>query len=86
MLNDLFQFVLNLLDNAYNLFLSTPITTINGVFTRINDYSGTLVNLLQAIYFICGKGLVVFGIGVGIAIIVVKVVFAIVNLIGQFVP
>ena len=86
MLNDIFLFGLNLIDTIYNMFLLTPITTINSVFTKINDYSSTLTDLLQIVYFICGKGLVVFGIGVGVAIITIKVVFAIINLIGQFVP
>lgn len=86
MLNSLFLFALNLLDNAYTLFLETPITTLNSIFTKINDYSSTLTSLLQAVYFICGKGLVTFGIGIGIAIITIKLVFAIINLVGQFVP
>lgn len=86
MLNDIFNFGVNLIDMIFNSFLSTPITTLNSVFTKISEFSTTLTNLLQAMYFICGKGLVVFGIGVGIAIITIKVIFAVINLVGQFVP
>lgn len=86
MLNDIFLFGINLIDMFYNAFLTVPINTLNTAFTKINEYSGTLTDLIQAIYFICGKGLVVFGVGVGFSIITIKVIFAIINLVGQFVP
>jgi hypothetical protein len=52
----------------------------------IADYRFTLTNLLEGIYFFVGKTLVVFVWDFSIAVFCLAIIFAIVNLIGQFVP
>lgn len=87
MINFLIGQLLNLLDWCYtNLYISQLFTKINDIFTQINNYSSQWDNFMSIIFFVVGKPLIVFCVGVGVTIIIVKIVFGLIHLIGQFVP
>lgn len=86
MINFFLQQVLNGLDWLYTSYLSGFFSKITDLLTMFENSRTVFNEIVQIIYFICGKNLIVFGLGVGVTIIIVKIVFAIVNLIGQFVP
>ena len=87
MINFLIWQLLQILDWCYNnLYIKELFTKISEVFTQINSYSSQWDNFMSIIFFVVGKPLIVFCVGVGVTIIIVKIVFGLIHLIGQFVP
>ena len=87
MINFLIWQLFQILDGCYNnLYISELFTKINDVFTQINSYSSQWDNFMAIIFFVVGKPLIVFCVGVCVTIIIVKIVFGLIHLIGQFVP
>ena len=86
MINFFIEQVLAGLDYVYTQFLASFFTKITEIFTRFEDYQDIFEEFIQVMYFLFGKNLVVFFLGCCLTIIIVKVVFAIINLVGQFVP
>lgn len=87
MINFLIKQLLDLLDWCYtNLYINELFTKINDLFTMISNYQSQWDQFMGIIFFVVGKSLLVFCVGVGVAIIIVKIVFALIHLIGQFVP
>lgn len=87
MINFLIKQFLDLLDWCYtNLYINELFTKINELFTMISNYQSQWDQFMGIIFFVVGKSLLVFCVGVGVAIIIVKIVFALIHLIGQFVP
>ena len=88
MINDFIKWCIDLIDYFYNLIPSqyNLIDKITNLLSTLSDYQATWQTFTSIIFFIVGKPLVVACIGVGIAIIFVKLVFAIINIVGQYVP
>lgn len=88
MINDFIKWCLEIIDTFYDLIPSeyNLITKITDLVSSISSYSSTWNELTSVIFFILGKPLVVTCISVGICIIVVKLIFALINIIGQYVP
>lgn len=88
MINDFIKWGLDLIDYFYNLIPSNYnlITKIQDLITSLSTYQNTWNEFTSVIYFILGKPLVVTCISVGVCIIVVKLIFAIINIVGQYVP
>lgn len=87
MINFLIKQLLDLLDWCYtNLYINELFTKINDLFTMISSYQTQWDQFMGIIFFVVGKSLLVFCVGVGVVIIIVKIVFALIHLIGQFVP
>lgn len=88
MINDLINWCLNLLDYFYSLIPSqyNLIDKIQELITSLSHYQNTWNEFTSVIFFVVGKPLVVMCIGVGCAIIIVKLIFAIINIVGQYVP
>lgn len=86
MINFFLLQILNGLDWLYTNYLSGFFSKITDLFTMFEQSRSVFNEIVQIIYFICGKNLIVFGLSVGVTIIIVKIVFAIVNLVGQFIP
>lgn len=88
MINDFIKWGLDLIDYFYNLIPGNYnlITKIQDLITSLSTYQNTWNELTSVIYFILGKPLVVTCISVGVCIIVVKLIFAIINIVGQYVP
>lgn len=86
MINFFLLQILNGLDWVYINYLSGFFSKITELLTMFENSRTLFDEIIGIIYFFCGKNLIVFGIGVGVTIIIVKIVFAIINLVGQFVP
>ena len=86
MVNVFIEFVLSGLDWLYSQFLTGFFAKITAIFTMFETYESVFFDLMEIVYFLFGKNLIVFFLGCCLTIIIVKVVFAIVNLVGQFVP
>lgn len=87
MINFFIQQILNLLDWIYtNLYINELFTKLNDLFSQLNNYQSQWDDFMSIIFFVVGKPLIVFCVGVGVTIIIVKIVFALVHIVGQFVP
>lgn len=88
MINDFIKWCLDLIDTFYDLIPSqyNLIEKITDLITTISSYQSTWNDLTSVIFFVLGKPLVVACISVGVCIIVVKLIFALINIIGQYVP
>lgn len=86
MINFFIEQCLNGLDFIYNSYLTGFFTKITEIFTYFQQYYSTFEDFMEIVYFIFGKGLIVFFLSACLTIIFVKIVFAIINLVGQFIP
>lgn len=87
MINILVGVFLNILDWFYDFFdLAHYFDFWNTLTGYLSAQHDTLKNILEGIYFFMGKGIVTFIWDFGIGIFVLAIIFAIINLIGQFVP
>ena len=87
MINLLVDVFLNFLDWVYTL------GTVQEYFEFWNTITGyiaaeqyTLTQILEGIYFFVGKTLVVFVWDFSMGVFALAIIFAIINLIGQFIP
>lgn len=88
MINDFIKWCIDLIDSVYNQIpvQYNLIDKISSLLASLTDYQSTWQSFTSVIFFVVGKPLVVMCISVGIAIIVIKLVFAIINIVGQYVP
>lgn len=87
MINKLIDVFLNILDWFYDFFdLAHYFDFWNTLTGNLAQQHSTLQTILEGIYFFMGKTLVVFVWDFSIAVFVMAIIFAIINLIGQFVP
>ena len=86
MLNFFIEQALTGLDWVYTNFLTGFFSKITEIFTMFENYEDVFFDLMEIIYFLFGKNLIVFFLGCCLTIIIVKVIFAVINLVGQFVP
>lgn len=87
MINLLIQVFIDILNWIYTLgTVSEYFEFWNDVTGYLSSYQNTLTNILEGIYFFLGKTLVVFTWDFSIAVFGLAIIFAIINLIGQFVP
>ena len=87
MINKLVDVFLNILNWFYDFFdLAYYFEFWNTLTGNLAQQRTTLQNILEGIYFFMGKTLVVFVWDFAIAVFVMAIIFAIINLIGQFVP
>lgn len=87
MLTDFIIFCINFLDSilsGMSFFdkLQSLITTLNTYQTYINDFQ----YYLSGAYFIFGKPLIIFVVGLSATVFAVKLIGAIVMIVGQFIP
>lgn len=83
MINDILKWIINIIDNIYSLIPSdlNLFDKISSLLSTLSTYQETWNSLMSVIFFIIGKPLLTFCIGVGVAIILIKLVFAIINLV-----
>lgn len=87
MINLLVDVFIKILDWVYTLgTVSEYFEFWNTLTGYIASYQTTLIDILEGLYFFMGKTLVVFVWDFSIAVFCLAIIFAIVNLIGQFVP
>lgn len=87
MINDIASIPFKILDWLYNF---APIGAYFDMWEELTglvaSYRMTLTHLLEGIYFVFGKQLVITVWDFWIVICICALVFALINLIGQFVP
>ena len=87
MIND---FISNLIlafdDLLTNLGLYTKFTQLIGYLDDFQSYTTEFNKYLSGVYFIFGKSLVTYMISVFVIIVLIRIIFAIVHLVGQFIP
>lgn len=87
MINKLVDVAIYILDYIYTLgTVSEYFEFWNDLTGYIVDYRTTFVGILEGLYFFIGKTLVHFTWNFSIAVFCIAIVFAVINLIGQFVP
>lgn len=87
MINDLITKLIFAFDDLLtNVGLYTKLTTLLNHLSDFTQYTTEFQKYLTGVYFIFGKALIVYMISVFITVVVVRIVFAIVHLVGQFVP
>ena len=87
MFNAILNMLFDILDFFYGL---APVGAFFDMFEEITNYlvtyTGLTEEIFKGIYFIAGTNLVLFMIDWFILFVVFKVVFAIVNMVSQFIP
>lgn len=87
MINKLVDVFISILDWFYDFFdMAYYFDFWNTLTGNIAQHHTTLQNILEGIYFFMGKTLVTFVWDFSIAVFVLAIIFAIINLIGQYVP
>lgn len=87
MINLLVQVFIDLLDWIYSLgTVAEYFEFWNTITGYIAQEQHTLTKILEGIYFFVGKTLVVFVWDFSMGVFALAIIFAIINLIGQYVP
>lgn len=87
MINDLIIKIIMVFDNLYNNFgVSALIEDLIDKISTFEDYLSDFQYYLGGVYFVLGKPLVVFMVSVFSIIFTIRLVMAIVNIVGQFIP
>lgn len=87
MINDIVYYAISLLDIIFNFKVIQDFIDIIQEFNTLLQTGSTLfVTVLQGLYFIFGKNLVIFALTTFFVIVAVKIVMSIVNVVSQFIP
>ena len=87
MINDLISNLILSFDNFINnLGIYTKITSLIGYLDDFQTYTTEFNKYLSGVYFIFGKSLVIYLVSVFGIVLFIRIAFAVVHLIGQFVP
>ena len=87
MINKIIDVFLSILDWFYNTFdLAYYFDFWNTLTGNLSAQHDTIQTILRGIYFFMGKTLVTFVWDFAIAVFCLAIIFAIINLIAQFIP
>lgn len=87
MLNAYVQFCFDFLDAIYNIApINSFLNALDTILAYLDHYVFVCSDLFKGIFFIAGKDLVSAILAFFVAIIGCRVVLALVNVIGQFIP
>lgn len=87
MINDIISNLIIAFDDFITqLGLYTKITTLISYLDDFTTYTTEFNKYLSGVYFILGKSLVVYIVTCFALIVVIRIIFAVINLVGQFVP
>lgn len=87
MINDIISNLIIAFDDFITqLGLYTKITTLIGYLDDFATYTTEFNKYLSGVYFILGKSLVVYIVTCFALIVIIRIIFAVINLVGQFVP
>ena len=87
MINDIISKLIVAFDDLLSrIGLYTKFTELVGYLDDFVQYKTEFNKYLSGVYYIFGKPLVMYIIGVFVVVVSVRIIFAVVNLIGQFVP
>lgn len=87
MINDFLSSIILALDHLLNeLGLNDKISDLLSYIDDYSGYTSEFNKYLSGVYFVVGKPLVIYILSVAVTIIIIRIIFAIVNLVGQYVP
>lgn len=87
MINDIITGLISFLSSLYtNLGLHTAFSGLLDLLDDFQQYQTLFNEYLSGVYFLFGKGLVIYMVGAFLTILLVRVVFAVINIVGQFIP
>lgn len=87
MINDIIIKLIESLSDFYTrIGLHSLISSLIGYLDDWQSYSTLFESYLAGVYFLFGKALIIYIVSVFSVVIVIRLTFAIINLIGQFVP
>lgn len=87
MINFFIQQFFNVLDWIYiNLHIVDLINKISDLMTTSQTYITNWNKFVEIVYFVIGKPFTLIIVTTGAVVIIAKLVFALINLIGQYVP
>ena len=87
MINDLISNLIIAFDDFLtNLGLYTKFAILIGYLDDYQTYTTEFNKYLTGVYFIFGKPLVIYMVSIFVLVVVIRIVFSVVHLIGQFVP
>lgn len=87
MINDFIIKIIMVFDNLYNNFgVSSLLEDLLEKVSTFEDYLSDFEYYLGGVYFVLGKPLVIFMVSVFGIIFTIRLVMAIVNIVGQFIP
>ena len=87
MINDLIIKLIQLFDGLYNSFgVSSLFEDLFEKASTFETYTTEFSYYLGGLYFVFGKSLIVFMVSVFSIVFMIRLVMAIVNIVGQFIP
>lgn len=87
MINDFISNIILALDNLLNeMGLYDKMDILLSYLDDYSSYTTEFNKYLSGVYFVVGKPLVIYLLSVAVTIIIIRFIFAIVNLVGQYVP
>lgn len=87
MINDLITNLCLTFDDLLNkIGFYTKFSTLLGYLDDFQTYTTEFNKYLSGVYYIFGKSLVTYIVSVFVIIVIIRIVMAVVNMVGQFVP
>lgn len=86
MINDWIIGFISIFTNFYSDKIHPFFQDLIEIITSWEDYQYIFNDLLSGVMFICGKPLIVFMVSCFAIIVGIRVLMAIVNIVGQFIP
>lgn len=86
MINDFITGFISIFTSFYTDHIHQHIQDLIDLLSSWEDYESIFNDLLAGVMFICGKPLIVFMVSCFVIIVTIRVIMALVNIIGQFIP
>lgn len=87
MINELISKLIIMFDDLLSrLGFNTLFSNLVGHLSDFSSYTTEFQKYLSGVYFIFGKSLITYIVGIFALIITIRIIMAVVNLVGQFVP
>ena len=86
MINDIIIKCLGVLIDFYSQYIHPHVSDLLTLMVKWRDYSSQFQVWLGGVYYILGKPLVIFIVTAFGIILVIRLIMALVNIIGQYVP
>ena len=86
MINDWIISFISIFTNFYNDHLHTHMQSLLSLITEWQNHTTLFNDLLSAVFFIVGKPLCIFMLTCFVTVLTIRLIMAIVNIVGQFIP
>lgn len=86
MINDFIIKLVDIFNMIYNSFIAQPMHNLVALLDGFNSVTANMTPYVQGLYFFVGKGLCVYIVTAFTVILIVRLIMAVVNIVGQYVP